>query len=157
MTRVVVDASVASKWVLDEEFSDRAASLLEGYDLVAPSHWKLEAAENLSIRVAVGTMSSEVAAERLRALNYAPVTEVPYDELFAPAVDIAHHLDIPLREALYVALAVSYGCELITADGDLTERLDFRATEYRLRARWIGGEDAAGKPATPTPDGEART
>lgn len=157
MTRVVVDASVASKWVLDEEFSDRAADLLEGHDLIVPSHWKLEAAESLSIRVMVGALSSEVAAERLRALNYAPVTEVSYQEVFTDAVNIASDLDILLREALYVALAVSYGCALITADRDLVERLASRASEYQIDAYWIGRDDTAGEAANPEAEASPST
>ncbi len=59
MSAVVVDASVAAKWVVEEAFSAQAASLLTGNTLHAPAHWLAEAVNVLGAKVARGELAAE--------------------------------------------------------------------------------------------------
>ena len=68
---VVVDASVALKWVLDEPGKDPAYALLD-LDLIAPSLWLLEAANALWRITKRGEITSREALERL---EHVPISE----------------------------------------------------------------------------------
>ncbi|KAF0105640.1 MAG: hypothetical protein FD144_278 [Rhodospirillaceae bacterium] len=72
---IVVDASIALKWALEEPGSDAAEALLEK-DLVAPSLW-LEAGNTLSRRAACKELRQPENMERLTDLTKAPVARVP--------------------------------------------------------------------------------
>ena len=76
---IVVDASVALKWVLEEPGSDAAEELLEK-DLAAPSLWLLEAGNALWRRAFRGELTQADAVERLTALTKAPVASVPLEQ-----------------------------------------------------------------------------
>ena len=113
---VVIDASVALKWVLAEEGSDAADALLEVDDLVAPSLWQLEVANALWRRVVRGELSSPEADERLTALLSAPVATVPLEEVLAAAFRLAGDLNHPVYDCLYLALALREDTHVVTAD-----------------------------------------
>ena len=70
---VVVDASVALKWIEREPYSDEASALLETWQkqrrrLTAPALFACEATNALAKRVKRGQVSVEVAQERLASL-----------------------------------------------------------------------------------------
>jgi len=70
---VVVDASLALKWVEREPYSDEASELLESWQkqrrrLTAPALFAYEATNALAKRVKRGQLTVEVAKERLASL-----------------------------------------------------------------------------------------
>jgi predicted nucleic acid-binding protein len=65
---IVVDASVAVKWVLDE-----AATALRGEELVAPVLWLAEASNVIWRRVRIGEIAADEGRVRLSELMNAPV------------------------------------------------------------------------------------
>jgi predicted nucleic acid-binding protein len=111
----VVDASVAVKWVIDEEGSE-AASLLAGESLSAPELLLAECANALWAKARRREMTGEEVLERLALLRSAPVRLVPLEELVEDAARLAVALDHPVYDCLYLALAVREGTRLVTAD-----------------------------------------
>lgn len=68
---VVIDASIALKWVLDEADAQAADALLDE-ELIAPALWLVEAANALWRRVTRGKLTAEEAQARLEQLGDAP-------------------------------------------------------------------------------------
>ena len=112
---LVIDASVAVKWVLDEPGADAAAAL-RGEILIAPELWLVEAANALWRRARRGEMSGEQAKERLATLHAAPVTASPIERDLLAAADLADALDHPVYDCLYLVMAIREDTQVITAD-----------------------------------------
>jgi len=62
---VVVDASVAAKWLVEEDHSAVAALLLDYDARPAPDHWKAEAVNVLWSKVVRGDLTAADAEERM--------------------------------------------------------------------------------------------
>jgi predicted nucleic acid-binding protein len=112
---LVVDASVALKWVLAEPGQAAADALLDE-DLIAPSLWLLEAANALWRRSLRGELSAGEADERLSELFNAPVTSIPIEDDLSAAAALARRLGHPVYDCLYLALAVRAHSHVVTAD-----------------------------------------
>lgn len=112
---LVIDASVALKWVLDEPGADAAAAL-RSESLIAPELWLVEAANALWRRTRRGEMSDEQAKERLVVLLAAPVTAAPIERDLLAAADLADTLAHPVYDCLYLAMAIRENTQVITAD-----------------------------------------
>ncbi len=112
---IVVDASIALKWVLEEPGSDAAEELLEK-DLAAPSLWLLEAGNALWRRTVRGELTRAEAVERLTELTKAPVASVPLEQDLPEALRLALQLNHPVYDCLYLALAKRLGTFVVTAD-----------------------------------------
>jgi predicted nucleic acid-binding protein len=111
----VVDASVAVKWVIDEEGSDAAADLA-GESLSAPDLLLAECANVLWVKARRREITNEEVLERLALLRSAPVLLVPLEELIEDATRLAVILDHPVYDCLYLALAIRENTRLITTD-----------------------------------------
>jgi predicted nucleic acid-binding protein len=121
---LVVDASVALKWFLQEEGSDSAAALLDRDDLlIAPDLIVAEVCNAGWKAVRAGMalpQQLEVAATRL------PVVldeVVPLAGLAADAVVAATSLDHPVYDCFYLVLAGQRDARLVTADLRLLRRV----------------------------------
>ena len=111
----VVDASVALKWVVEEEGSEKAAEL-QGESLVAPSIWLIEAGNALWSKARRREITQAEAAERLARLRRAPVRLAGVEQDTEAALELALLLDHPIYDCLYLALALRLEFRLITAD-----------------------------------------
>lgn len=123
---LVVDASVALKWVVREADSDYAnallADLLTGTSsLVAPEHLVGEIANGLRKRVAQGILSSGDALAALDAVDDLGLEYIGGAERWFRSLRAALDWHVTTYDALYVLLAVDLGAELITADGRLAD------------------------------------
>jgi predicted nucleic acid-binding protein len=120
---LVVDSSVAVKWYLPERGSDRAASLLgSGMRLVAPDLLIPEVGNVLWKRrrdMPVGEMQAIAVA----LASACPVTLYPSSVLLEGALSLALTYDRSVYDSLYLALAVSEDCPLVTADERLSNAL----------------------------------
>ena len=112
---VVIDASVALKWVLDEAGTEAADALLEE-ELIAPSLWLLEAANALWRRTRRGEINDEEAKERLAELYNAPVTTATIEDDLLAAADLANGLGHSVYDCLYLAMAIRENTYVVTAD-----------------------------------------
>lgn len=113
----VVDASVALKWVLNEEGSEQAAALLDGRRLHAPALLRIEAANALWVVTRRGGLTQDDAADALALIRRAPFAPLPDTLDPVPrAFDLAQLLDHPVYDCVYLALALALECPVVTAD-----------------------------------------
>ena len=118
---VVLDASVAVRWVVPERGSEEAAALL-GQPLawLAPRLFVTEVASALRRKVSGGEISGHVASHALGTLVDAiddGFIQLADDEhIAASALTLALTLDRKLPDCLYLALAEREGAALATAD-----------------------------------------
>jgi predicted nucleic acid-binding protein len=127
---LVVDASVAVKWLFEEPDSDRAEALLNSAEenrlkLVAPMILAAEIANALWKRMRRGDMDRQKTLETgVRFEEICPLL-LPIDDVVQRALELAVDFRHPVYDCLYVALAEELPGGLVTAD----ERL------YRAFAR----------------------
>lgn len=116
MSPLVVDASVAIKWVVEEEGSQAAAMLLDGPGLAAPDLLMPECANILWKKVRRGELAPEEARLAAELLQRAAVELVPMRPLMPAALALAVRLDHPAYDCAYLALAVERDHPFVTAD-----------------------------------------
>ncbi len=121
--RLVVDSSVAIKWVKPAGESDvvAAEALLDRQqsgeiELVVPGLMMLEVANSLW-KYAATESQIKRALKALRSLHLAVVE--PDAKLLDRAAELAVGCNITIYDALFAALADTLGCELVTADKKL--------------------------------------
>jgi predicted nucleic acid-binding protein len=112
---IVVDASVALKWVLDEPGSDAAAALCDR-ELIAPALWLVEATNALWRSAGFGQITIGEARERLAELLVAPVATLPVEPYIEEALDLAAAIGHSVYDCLYLALALRHNTHVVTAD-----------------------------------------
>lgn len=135
---VVVDASVALKWVLDEPGSD-AASALRRERLIAPAVWLAEAANVLWRRVRIGDITPDEATARLGELRGAPLASLPIEPVLDRALELAIEIGHPVYDCLYVALALRHDTYVVTADRRFAAA---SALTLARRVRLLGATDS---------------
>ena len=118
MTGRVVDASVAVKWLVAEEWSDESSRLLEtGATLIAPELLFAEVSNALWAMHRRGDITVDDLADATDALKSAPVAiPVPMRRLAAAATRLAVDLGHPAYDCFYLALAVQEQYPVVTAD-----------------------------------------
>lgn len=137
---VVVDASLAFKWLVEEENSDKATALTrlwddQGTQLAAPPLMPFEVANALHRRVLRGELTVAVAAGLIQNLMSLGVAFHATPNLHSRSLELASRLDQgAVYDAHYLALAESLGCEMWTAD----ERFYRAASPSLGSVRWIG-------------------
>jgi predicted nucleic acid-binding protein len=121
---LVVDASVAAKWLLPEADSDAAARLLEGRDVSfhVPELFDAELGNALWKRVQRREISADEAASLVALVTRIPATRYRHDALLEGAFALALKLSITVYDALYVALAIALDAQLVTSDRWLADR-----------------------------------
>jgi predicted nucleic acid-binding protein len=120
---IVIDASVAVKWVLREPDSDAADALLDYPDLIAPVIWLAEAANALWRRARIGEITSDEASMRLSELRNAPVASVAIEPHLDEALRLAMESRHPVYDCVYVVLALNHRTQLLTADRRLASAM----------------------------------
>lgn len=121
---LVVDASVACKWFVEEEGSSAAARLLNGDEtLLAPDLIVAEVANALWRKRRVGQVSAEQSDEAVAVLPGFFSELAPAARLAARAFEIACDLDHPVYDCLYLALAEQAGARVVSADARLKARV----------------------------------
>jgi predicted nucleic acid-binding protein len=114
---IVVDASVAAKWVLPEPGSAEAAALrTRESDLIAPSLVVAEIGNALWKSAMRGDTAGDDVAHNLDVSigHYARL--IPISDIAAAAMKLAVDLKHPLYDCFYLALAERERCALVTAD-----------------------------------------
>lgn len=113
---LVVDASVALKWVVDEPGSE-AAHALAGQTMIAPPLMRVECANALWRKEDRGEIARGEATPRLALLLRAHVAFDEHATDLPVALTLAAELRHPVYDCLYLALAIRRDATLITADG----------------------------------------
>lgn len=114
--QVVIDASVALKWVLEEDGSDAARRLAEGDALTAPDLLFIECANVLTMKVRRGLLAEADAKLAMLLIDGVPIRSVPTRSHVAAAQSIALELGQTAYDSLYLAVAMAERIELVTAD-----------------------------------------
>jgi predicted nucleic acid-binding protein len=114
--RLVVDASVAVKWVLKEPDSDAARRIVERAELLAPGLLWAELGNVLWRRQRLGELSPSNARDMLLTLRAIPVRTYALFPLLPLALEIAVTIGHSIYDCIYLALADQEDCRVVTAD-----------------------------------------
>lgn len=114
---LIVDASVALKWVLPEEDSGLAERMLDrGAMLRAPAFIFVELANALWFQMRAGKLNAAEAAGCMRDLRESPLELWDGEEPLPSALEWAHRLDHAVYDCAYLALALHLDGTYVTAD-----------------------------------------
>lgn len=124
---IVVDASVAVKWFIEEQGTEAAEAMLSGSEkLIAPALIRVEVAAAITRKVRLGEIESREAEEACRLWIAALASGVPMlspdEENIGSAIELAIQIRHPLQHCLYLALARRVDGTLLTADPKFTKR-----------------------------------
>ena len=144
MNTLVIDASIAIKWLIEEEGTPQALTLRRTARLLAPELLVAECANILWKKARRNELSREEALLAARLLQTAAIELVPTRSLLAAATRIAIELDHPAYDCLYLALAIENDCRFVTADERFLRKLGGRRSRFRAKAVLL--TEAAGKP-----------
>ena len=116
MSRIVLDASVAVKWVLREEHAATARRILSTRELLAPHLLWAEVGNTLWKRHRRSESSVEEVRRMLGEIQRLPVTMFAHWPLLPAALDLAISLKQTVYDCLYLALAEARNSVMVTAD-----------------------------------------
>lgn len=115
-----MDASVAIKWVLPEEYSASARQLLSrNRDLLAPDLIWTESGNVLWKKWRRAELSEQVAGSIFQDLCRFPLRIYSSEALLAATWEIACSSGRSFYDSAYLALAASQQCPMVTADRKL--------------------------------------
>jgi predicted nucleic acid-binding protein len=138
---LVIDASIAIKWVVEEDGTELALALRQHARLVAPDLIIPECSNILWKKVQRKELSKNEALIAARLLQSAEIELIPARALMESATRLAIELDHPAYDCIYLALAVEMGCRFVTADQRLVNKL--RQNEgITLSDRVVGLEES---------------
>jgi predicted nucleic acid-binding protein len=136
---LVIDASVAVKWLVPEAGHEEAGRVLEGRDeLIAPSIILLEVHSALLTRERLGSLPP-MAAKRSRDLWTAMAAGstlrlVPFEELLPLSIECSLGARHPLADCIYLAAGLRFDAVVLTADAAMCER----GPRVRAKVRMLG-------------------
>jgi predicted nucleic acid-binding protein len=139
---LVIDASIAVKWVVEEPGTAEALALRHEAKLIAPDLLVAECANILWKKVQRSELTTDEASFAARILVGADIELVPMRPLFGATTKLALALDHPAYDCVYLALAIEKDCRLVTADERLLRKLA-QTRRPNLRTRAIPLSDAA--------------
>lgn len=131
---MIVDASVAFRWFVDERGSEDALALLRAEEpLFAPEILLPEVAGALRAAVAAGALDAADAREAIARLPSVLTQLTPAVTTTALAFDLSLELGRSVMACSYLALADLLNDSLVTADRQLLKALSGHRLESRLR------------------------
>jgi len=113
---LVVDASVAVQWVLDEDGSARANALRSEDNLIAPTLIAAEIGSAIWKAVRRGTVTRADGIIAIEAALLPFQLLITTEELRVRALELAIDLNHPVYDCFYLALAERERCALVSAD-----------------------------------------
>jgi predicted nucleic acid-binding protein len=138
---LVLDASVAVKWFLEEEQWEAALALADsGEELIAPDLVLVETAHALLQRIRSGEVDLADGVASLTMLQRG-IPELVNTRSHVPfALALAQRLGHSVYDCLYLALAEAEDCAVVTADRRLHERV--AGSELAGRTVLLGAQPA---------------
>jgi predicted nucleic acid-binding protein len=116
MTRLVIDASIAIKWVVEEEETEAALALRNNTELIAPDLIIAECANILWKKVQRDELVESEALIAARLLQRVDVEILATRNVLEMATRLAIELGHPAYDCIYLALAIESDCRFCTAD-----------------------------------------
>lgn len=135
MTQFIVDASVAAKWFLPEQYTTEAQHLLApAHDLLAPDLIHSEFT-NVMLK-AIRRRELSIDQARVAVLEVPTlVRAMSIDTIMSSTLDLALKYDRSAHDASYVALGLREQCQVVTADRKLYNAL--ANTDLAATMLWI--------------------
>jgi predicted nucleic acid-binding protein len=134
---LIVDASVAVKWVVLEDQREAALDLLLTNQVIAPDIILAEVRNALLTRVRRRVNSGQEAKQAEAEFAGSSLTIEPSHELLSDAFALALALAHPIYDCLYLTLARRRGLNLVTADQRMAETAR-RVPDLRDRVKALG-------------------
>lgn len=119
---IIVDASVAVQWIVEEDTSTLSDALLLRRDLASPDLLLIEVANALRRKVWVGDISLDQAKAGLNLIRDKTRILKVQPELLDRALEMSHAMYHPIYDCIYLALAEANHAALVTYDQELIER-----------------------------------
>jgi predicted nucleic acid-binding protein len=126
---IVIDASLAAKWIIVEPNSAAALAFLEDCTepLVAPDLIAIEVSSAIVRRAnmdkALGETMRDANARWASLLDAQTITlRRPTSGDILEAANLAMDLGHPLKDCIYLTLAMEMGCNLMTCDARFSEK-----------------------------------
>jgi predicted nucleic acid-binding protein len=116
VTSLVIDASVATKWVLNEPDSPAARRLVRQAQLLAPDLLWAEIGSLLWRRHRQGELAVAEAREMMLDLRALPIESHGLYALLPLALEIGMAINHSIYDCIYLALADREDCRFVTAD-----------------------------------------
>ena len=133
--KLVVDASVAVLWFVEQTHALHAVRLLDGtYRLCAPDFMLVEMANVLWKLRRRHQLTGPSSDKAMRELDGGDIAYLPTPPLLGRACAIADALDHPVYDCLYLAAAEATGVPVVTADRRFFDRA--AASGWRDRVLW---------------------
>lgn len=123
MNTLVIDASVALKWVLAEPDAQAALSLRRRYHLIAPELLLLECANTFWKRVRRKQLLADEARLLTNGIAQAGIEFISVRGLADVVTSLSLDLDLPSYDCAYIAVALNHQCQFATADRRLIEAI----------------------------------
>lgn len=142
---LVIDASVAVKWTLEEPGRDEALRMLDlGAELWAPDLIYAEVANVFRKKIKANRSTPDQANHALEGLRATLSRTAPSAELFAEALAVAIELDHSVYDCFYMSMALPGG-RLISADEVFVKKC--KAAGYSSSVSSISDLPAVPRPA----------
>lgn len=134
---LVVDCSVAAKWILPEPGRDAALRLLDQYeageiDLIAPDLLLAEFASLLAKRCRRNEISASEAERAFEFMQKCAPRLFDMRSGIRRALSIALRRQLSLWDCVYIDLAIEHGCSVVTADERLFRGATARHASLKL-------------------------
>ncbi len=136
---IVIDASLVVKWYFVEDGSNAAIELLGTTDgeMTAPD---LLAIEVCAALVRKGNMDKSLADDirtmladfQHKLIDGTIRTERATDAIIAASAELALNLGHPLKDCIYLAMAMERDCELVTCDAKFASKAATRWSHVRV-------------------------
>lgn len=131
-----MDASVAIKWFIPEIHAIEASRLLQKqFRFIAPDIFFAEVSNILWKKNRLKELSIDIATEIFNDFQRMPIDKYDSESLLSTAWAIATKQACTIYDSLYVALAKTEKCVLVTADRALYNSL--RKTDIARTLLWI--------------------
>ncbi len=133
---VVVDASVAVKWYVDEDHTAEAEQLIDGhFDLQAPELMLAEFGNILWKKFRNNEVDEKTVDKAITMLGQQKMTLHSHSGILKPAVFGAVETGTSVYDWLYLSLSIALDCPFVTADRRFFIAL--RNTRFRQRTVWV--------------------
>jgi predicted nucleic acid-binding protein len=132
----VIDASIAAKWFIEEEYADAALSVFKkGNRLHAPDFLLLEMDSIICKWIRRSVISQTEGSDLRDALRRYPIHRHPFVSFLDPAFEISSRTGQSVYDCLYIALAAILKGKVVTADRRLYDGL--RNGPFKKHLVWV--------------------
>jgi predicted nucleic acid-binding protein len=128
METLIVDASIAIKWVVEEEGTQAAVDLRSRFRFASPELLVPECANILWKKTQRGELTREEAILAARLLEHSGIEFLSMAGLLERSASLAIELSHPAYDCAYLAAAAQMGARFVTADNRLLRMIAERAS-----------------------------